>query len=757
MIKNIYLKNVASFDPEVGVSIKNLTKINVIYGGNGTGKTTIGKFLQNPQREGFEDCSLEWDDGEQEKVIVYNKDFRDNNILKTDKIAGIYTMGDGNTDAIRQIEEKQGLLNVANHQREGVERSLSTKQAEIYTATEELKDNVWNHVSKQNDDFDAALQGAKRKDTFKDRLLNAYRQRPDSPAIYNKEELKQRYDTLFANGTPSPIEPIQLLQGADNLEQLEENPIWAKVVAGKEDVGLGALITRLGMSDWVYRGKSLIEQSGEVCPFCQQKTITPNFRNQLEEYYDETYSNDINSIRQMSQWLNNWMADLERYENHVVNCIDTMPAGIVDGEPLKLAFAGLKNVLSENQVKVANKTAEPSRKLELTKTKDALDTLLHLLNAANTAIDGYNNAILHISDERENLKNQIWQYFVQVGMPYIEAYNTAVDNANRAINALKPQLTAKREECNRLNLEIKEQQGRLTSVRPSVEKINKTLKMFGFFNFELKVYPDDETKYVIVRPDGEAANDTLSEGEETFISFLYFMQLFEGGTERDEVSDKRLLVIDDPVSSLDSNVLYVVSSLLKEMFKRVSRGVDRTITQVILLTHNVYFHKEVTYIDSQTNKDTMHYWIMRKQGRYTTVIPYDTANPIRDSYQLLWDELKNVKNHLDDGTQLWSCVTVQNVMRRIIEWYFRILGMVRRDDELLDGFEDAEQREICRSLLVWANDGSHNVPDDAYLELPFDMIAKYFKVFEKIFEKTQQHEHYAMMMGEGELHEENRD
>ena len=757
MIKNIYLKNVASFDPEVGVSIENLTKINVIYGGNGTGKTTIGKFLQNPQREGFEDCSLEWADGEQEKVIVYNKEFRDNNILKTDKIAGIYTLGDGNTDAIRQIEEKQGLLITANHQREGAERSLANKQEEMNDATDKLRDDLWQQVFKQNEDFDAALQGSKRRDAFKDRLLDAYRHQPETPIIYNKEELRQRYDILFAKGTPSPIEPIQLLPVADNLERFEENPIWVKVVAGKEDVGLGELIARMGISDWVYRGKSLIEQSGDVCPFCQQKTITPTFRHQLEDYYDESYRKDINSIRQMSQWLNNWMADLERYENHVVSCIDTMPAGIVDEEPLKLAFAGLKNVLSENQVKVANKTAEPSRKLELTKTKDALETLLHLLNAANTAIDGYNNAILHIRDERENLKNQIWQYFVQVGMPYIEAYNTAVHNANRAINALTPQLTAKREECIRLNQEIKEQQGRLTSVRPSVEKINKTLKMFGFFNFELKVYPDDETKYVIVRPDGEAANDTLSEGEETFISFLYFMQLFEGGTERDEVSDKRLIVVDDPVSSLDSNVLYVVSSLLKEMFKRVRRGADRTITQVTLLTHNVYFHKEVTYLDGQTNKDTMHYWIMRKQGRYTTVIPCKTTNPIRDSYQLLWDELKNVKNHLDDGTQLWSCVTVQNVMRRIIEWYFRILGTVRRDDELLNGFEDAEQREICRSLLVWANDGSHNVPDDAYVELPFDMIAKYFSVFEKIFEKAHQHEHYAMMMGDEELREGNKE
>lgn len=60
------------------------------------------------------------------------------------------------------------------------------------------------------------------------------------------------------------------------------------------------------------------------------------------------------------------------------------------------------------------------------------------------------------------------------------------------------------------------------------------------------------------------AETTLSEGEITFITFLYFLQLTKGSIDKDSISEDRILVIDDPVSSLDSNILFIVSSLLKD-------------------------------------------------------------------------------------------------------------------------------------------------------------------------------------------------
>ena len=198
-------------------------------------------------------------------------------------------------------------------------------------------------------------------------------------------------------------------------------------------------------------------------------------------------------------------------------------------------------------------------------------------------------------------------------------------------------------------------------------------------------------------------------------------------------------MIDDPISSLDSNVLFVVSTLIKEIMSAVKND-QGVIRQVILLTHNVYFHKEVSYISgkAELNNDT-HFWILRKKNKISKVQPYLRENPIHNSYQLLWRELKN-HDHNDS-------VTIQNTMRRIIENYFKILGGYHYD-ELINSFKDShEEQEICRSMVCWINDGSHTIPDDLFIQSHDDLKEKYGEVFKKIFINTQHHGHYKMMMG----------
>lgn len=93
--------------------------------------------------------------------------------------------------------------------------------------------------------------------------------------------------------------------------------------------------------------------------------------------------------------------------------------------------------------------------------------------------------------------------------------------------------------------------------------------------------------------------------------------------------------------------------------------------------------------------------------------------------------------------------SVQNTMRRIIEHYFKILGKYK-DDGLIDCFTDPQEKEICRSLICWINDGSHCIPDDLFIEEHGQAVEKYFKVFERLFNTMGHGEHYSMMMGAGE-------
>jgi wobble nucleotide-excising tRNase len=215
------------------------------------------------------------------------------------------------------------------------------------------------------------------------------------------------------------------------------------------------------------------------------------------------------------------------------------------------------------------------------------------------------------------------------------------------------------------------------------------------------------------------------------------MQLAKGSTSQELITEERILVIDDPISSLDSNVLFVVSSLLKEVIKSIKND-SGNIKQLILLTHNIYFHKEVSFIDGRTksNNDTF-FWILRRNSNVSSIQSFEMSNPIQNSYELLWQEIKN-RDYI-------SGITIQNTMRRIIESYFKILGKFG-DDDLIKKFANAQEQEICRSLISWINDGSHSIPDDLFIEHQGATIDKYFEVFKRIFDVMGHAEHYNMMM-----------
>ncbi len=259
---------------------------------------------------------------------------------------------------------------------------------------------------------------------------------------------------------------------------------------------------------------------------------------------------------------------------------------------------------------------------------------------------------------------------------------------------------------------------------------------FGFTGF--RIVPSERQKnfYQIKREDGTLVENTLSEGEETFITFLYFMQMCGGAIKLDKVSSKKILIIDDPICSLDSNVLFIVSSIIKELIKEIKEN-RSDVEQLFILTHNVYFHKETSFIDGRTKElNDVHYWMLRKIHNITQIIPYEKINPIKSSYEMLWNEIR--EDHV-------SYIGIRNAMRRILENYFSMLGE-NWGDALINKFDVLEEKMMCRSLLYWVNDGSHSISDDFYVDDNPDMICQYKEVFRKMFIQMGHEAHYNMMM-----------
>ena len=533
------------------------------------------------------------------------------------------------------------------------------------------------------------------------------------------------------------MQAITMIDFARVLE-IETDKIWQKKIIGKADVEIAKLIQKLNLNDWVNEGRNYLQED-ETCPFCQQPTVTEDFKKQLENYFDEAFTTDTKLVKDNTEEYNRLAQNLTNLLQGIEATEKANTETKLDTEKFSAYLKTLSSQFISNKEFLNNKIKEPSRSIDLISVKEQLENIKQLITEANAEITAHNTIVSNYGTERANLIKDIWKYLAEENKTIIGNFNTKANGLQRGIAALQKQHQDLRTKYLEQDKKIKEANKNVTSVQPSVDEINRTLQSYGFSNFKIVPSTTAKNQYQIQREDGTIAESTLSEGEITFITFLYFMQLAKGSTSQDSITEERILVVDDPISSLDSNVLFVVSSQIKELIKTIKKG-EGNIRQLLLLTHNVYFHKEVSFVDGRTpvNGDTF-FWILRRNNNVSAIQPFEMNNPIQNSYELLWQELKN-KDKI-------SGITIQNTMRRIIENYFKLLGKYV-DDDLIKQFPNIQDQEICRSLISWINDGSHSIPDDLFVEHQGATIEKYFEVFKNIFDTMGHSEHYNMMMRE---------
>lgn len=119
MIKTLLLKKVASYNDE-GQLIEPL-KVNFLFGLNGSGKTTISRFIASPADDKYSSCQLTWDSSPI-KCAIYNRDFVADNFSET--VPGIFTLGEGT------IETKELIARLTNEIAE-LEKLKDSKTKEL--------------------------------------------------------------------------------------------------------------------------------------------------------------------------------------------------------------------------------------------------------------------------------------------------------------------------------------------------------------------------------------------------------------------------------------------------------------------------------------------------------------------------------------------------------------------------------------------------------------------------------------------------
>ena len=290
----------------------------------------------------------------------------------------------------------------------------------------------------------------------------------------------------------------------------------------------------------------------------------------------------------------------------------------------------------------------------------------------------------------------------------------------------------KKEILNQNNILIKNQEQTL-NLEAAINNINKNLKNIGITDFMIKKQDSSENNinsYHLIRSSSNDARfNSLSEGEKTIISFLYFLELCQGKTSKQEISDRKIIVIDDPISSLSHIYIFNIAQFIEETFFN-----DHKIyKKIFILTHNLYFFNELArYTKNNRNKNqTKLFRIVKNQ--YSKIIPMK-EDEIKNDYESYWQILK------DYETSNQPHPILPNVMRNILEHFFGFINKSNFLDEL-NKLDTGKYRAFIRYMNRESHFDRENINDKEELD-----HSLFFHAFKEVFKQSKHQEHYDKMM-----------
>ena len=723
MIEKIEIPQRVPFDGE-NATIEGLSRVNLFFGPNGSGKTTISRLIRD-ETSGLDSGYISWGNDNQVTTYVYNRDFVRSNFESDKNVPGVFTIGEDSIEAQNTVRSLTDRIEKEREKLHHCEANLSETEKRQEELTGQIRDACWEVKGGLPELFKHALKGAMQKESFRERCLRYLPKIQRGQKIPSVEELEKRAKVIFDEST-SAVEALPAID-FHRLQSLESEPVLAKNIIGKSDVPIAELIKQLGNSDWVLAGRKYVG-TGNVCPFCQKPTLDNNFKAQLERFFDESYTKDMSQLENVNKAYRAESASVVQSLEGLLGPYEHF----VEIQQLKTQISELRRKTDRNAGLIAEKARKPSLPIKLMSTRSECQAIASLLAEAADRIAEHNAMIKDRAAQQKELREDIWRYIAEQVAPRIKGYQDQEDKLSKKGRGLKESVDAEKSRIDDLVNELNAAESTVTNVKDTAETINGILTRFGFNSFRLCVADDGRT-YRIERGNGEPAAETLSEGESSFLTFLYFYQLMNGSQRKTGVSDKRVVVIDDPISSMDADVLFVVSALVRKLASDARNG-DGAVEQLFVLTHNLTFHREVSYVREGEGDAKTSYYVLHKGADCTTIEKCD-SNPITSTYELLWRNL-----YAKDCSPL----TAQNVSRRIVETFFNLVGGMKIDNVIAS--MKPPEREIARSFWSWANAGSHvTVDDETYFDTRAN-VESYRRVLKAIFEGAGYKEHYDHMI-----------
>ncbi len=712
-----------------GNNIAEFKKINILYGRNYSGKTTLSRILRALETGSISDkysspeFQLTFDDGSNARqnslnshgqmIRVFNEDFvRDNLRFIVDDeqtINSFAILGEDNAKLEEEIEKHEAEL--------GNEEDKSGLLGKLLGAEENFKEAQKNHGVKSSelegklrDKANKASTGIKHNKTFGDANYNVSRIKTDITAVTKgtysplTDEQVEKFHDLLREEPKSAIPEsssfsLQYSAIASSAKELIEKKIQASDP-------IQELLNDAALAAWVRTGRGHHKGKREKCAFCGNA-----LPNDLWEKLDKHFNQESEELRKA---LDNLLESIEREQSRVPNLLKIRNSDFYSNFTTDLN--SLENQLTAQSASYCASLDSIKEQVERRKN-DIFSPLT--FNEPESVEDSLNS----VRDSFEKLRSESNQFTASLSSDQLQARSALrlhevftfindikYENECTAIDALTKEMSiaenAKRSEKEKVDTKrakINELKAQLKDESKGADRVNDYLNnFFGHQSLSLKAIeenPGDASsgyRFEVTRDNKKAFH--LSEGECSLIAFCYFMAKLD---DIETKGNQPIIWIDDPISSLDANHIFFVYSLINaeivtpEKCENSGELKERDrFKQLFISTHSLDFLKYLKRLPGAMAKNKSQYFIVTRSDQVSdiTLMPRYLKDYVTE-FNFLFHQIYKCAHAKIENDEDHDCYyNFGNNARKFLEafLYYKYPNAVEKDDKLERFFgEDA--------------------------------------------------------------------
>lgn len=594
--KKITIKG-GCFENDTELELFKKDSVSVVYGRNGSGKTTIAHSIGNllkPDEEKSADYTVSSDaaipDDKKQSVYIFDEDFvREQVRVEKDGINTIVMLGE-QVELDEQIAKKKEELAL----KEGEYGKLDEERKKYDNAGENISPlyyfNRLRDALRAEDgwaEIDRQVKGNKVMSRITDDVISTLMGLEEPTDTY--EQLRERVmadlNLYMQSGNAQAVawvkHTVTLPDTLEGVNELLEKPLDAPPLNEREQ----RLITLLAMlpQHSTQETRQMIEEGWPFCPLCLRE---------IEEKDKVAITQTLTDI--LNKEADEYEGLLERTLEVFADISTPLPefTGGLNEKELNTALTArnkLNHVLTAIRDKIGQRKRNIYEALNQPFGEEALKTYVEALTAWKSVIDVLENCVNVFNEsvsKRTKLYNQVRIENNLLARKQLSALLQSYKQATENSEKNRKDLDAKGKECEAVQGEIKALQQKKENTDIALGYINKELQYVFYSKKKVKLEPGDGC-YKLKINGRNVAPKKISAGERNVLGLCYFFaRLFSGKTESNKYAEEYLIVIDDPVSSFDYGNRVGVMSLLRFQFGNILKG--NANSRILVMSHDLH-------------------------------------------------------------------------------------------------------------------------------------------------------------------------